>query len=145
MMDKRDTILAAASRGEQWLKFYRRASDLARAIRIGRALRRTSSWVDQREMRALQLRLSMEIIAPYWQSIEEVVLLEDLVAGSNFYNLENVGSQPAYPVLMITGPEIEQVAVRSEERRVGKEGGWRVWPAQLTNRQTGTEDQRARS
>ena len=44
------------------------------------------------------------------------MLLEDLVAGSNFYNLENVGSQPAYPVLMITGPEIEQVAVTVENR-----------------------------
>src|SRR5690625_3817357 len=77
MMAKRDTILAAASRGEQWLKFYRRGVPYERAIRIGRALRRTSSWVDQREMRALQLRLSMEIIAPYWQSVEEVVLLED--------------------------------------------------------------------
>src|SRR5690625_3143313 len=104
-MAQRDTILAAASRGEPWLKFCRRGVPYERAIRIGRALRRTSSWVDQREMRALQLRLSMEIIAPYWQSVEEVVLLEDLVAGSNFYNLENVGSQPAYPVIMITWPE----------------------------------------
>lgn len=116
MMDKRDTYLAAGARGEQWLQFWEGGMPYARQLRVGRLLNKSSNWIEQKSMRVIELSMELELIAPFWQSQAPNVLVEELVEGANVLQLTNAGSRTTFPEITVTGSDVTEVIISSNDR-----------------------------
>lgn len=116
MNERKDRYMAAAARGEQWLKFYEDGSPYSRALRVGRLLNKKTEWVDQRTMRVIQLTLELELTAPFWQSLLPTVEVEELIEGVTNISLTNAGSRTTFPELVITGSAVTEIIVTLDGR-----------------------------